>query len=603
MSDVALRFGAKDDGLDAKFTKVTKQLKELQTGSNKVAGLIGTSFDNLGKIVASVSIAKLTAEAVEFASALVKVSAQTGLSIDAIQRLQFIASQTTVSFDSITRAVNLLQRELVNGGASAQKALGQLGISLHEIDQLSPDQQFGRIAQGISAIEDPAKRTAVAMDLFGRRGADLLPILTQTGAQMDELNERFKQLGGPVSADTVRKLDDLGNSFSALKDAAKFAGVELLSLVAAPLTKLLQGLGSVIGAARDAGHSLRDELFLDTQSRTLEQELESINRQLLQMQDVAKSGRVFAIDPMGGWVNTDDILIRKNAQIITGLQARKAEIEGIMAMQAAFSDVPEIAMPKIAGLDVGDGKSATEDAVMSMQERRLAAMEQDRNMLQDLGLEMVEFNQGLLDQMLLADTEAMASRVEIESEGARLRAEIRETFGLQEVSLEQAKAQSIYGIATGLFGALARENSKFAKVQQALAIAETIWSTAKGIMHAMSQLPWPANLAAAASVAAMGAVNVAKIKATNYSSGGSAPSFSGSSAMGGSTASNASDINQQQPTGVQAQSTVQVVFTGDTYGFDDFGDKVVRAIQENVNDRDVVIISPQSRQAIELAPA
>lgn len=590
MSDVALRFGAKDDGLSAQFAKTAKQLKDFEEGSNKVSASISASFTTLAKVVGSVSLVKLASEAIEFADQLAKASVQTGISVEALQNLQFISSQTSVSFDSITRAVNMFQRQLVEGGKAATEALGQLGISIAEIDRMSPDQQFARIAQGISEVEDPAQRTALAMQIFGKSGADLLPILTQTGEQMSELGARFEELGGPVSAEAIQKLDDLGDSFDALKGSAINLGVELVGLVAGPLKLLTDGLGSAVGAARNLGKDIK---FISS-GGTLGEELAFLERQIAALENAAPDTSRLFRGPMDELTSSgyDE---RSHDRLLARLRAQANIVREMIEMSRG------VELQEFSALLAPEQPIHFRPRVPTQQDLRLQYQASGDAPLQDMGLELVELNQSALDEMIRQDTEAMAQRIQIASDGARLMAEIRETFGLQEVSFERAKTASIVDIAGGLFGALARENSKVAKVQQALAIAQTLWHTSTGVMHAMAQLPWPANIAAAAKVAAMGAINVAKIKAANYNGGGSVSGVGGSS-IGGSVASSSGATNLEQDGGIQSQGVVQIILSGDMYGFDDFEEKVVRAVRESVNDRDVVIINPASRQALELVP-
>jgi hypothetical protein len=41
---------------------------------------------------------------------------------------------------------------------------------------MSRDQQIEALADAISRVEDPAQRTAIAMDIFGKSGNKLMPM-------------------------------------------------------------------------------------------------------------------------------------------------------------------------------------------------------------------------------------------------------------------------------------------------------------------------------------------------------------------------------------------------------------------------------------------
>ena len=127
MSDVALRFGASDDGLTAQFRKVDRQLESFQNTTAKVATNIGRGFSNLGTIVGGISFGLLIRESLQLADSLEKVSAQTGISVEAVQKLQFVAAQSSVSFEAVSGAVNRLQKALVLSGEGSAEATAALG--------------------------------------------------------------------------------------------------------------------------------------------------------------------------------------------------------------------------------------------------------------------------------------------------------------------------------------------------------------------------------------------------------------------------------------------------------------------------------------------
>ncbi len=72
--------------------------------------------------------------------------------------------------------------EAARGSASARQNLARLGLTIADLTGLSPDQQFELIADRLSRIQNPANRATIAMEIFGRTGASLLPLLS-TGAQ------------------------------------------------------------------------------------------------------------------------------------------------------------------------------------------------------------------------------------------------------------------------------------------------------------------------------------------------------------------------------------------------------------------------------------
>lgn len=107
------------------------------------------------------------------------------------------------------------------------------------------------------------------------------------------------------------------------------------------------------------------------------------------------------------------------------------------------------------------------------------------------------------------------------------------------------------------------------KDSKAASIAQAIISTLTGMTRAL-ELPFPANLAAAAAVAAQGYANVAAIKSTNVSGGGGG----GSSSTAGSAAGSAAQGGQTQP-----NQNVMINLHGQNFGRDQ-----VRGLISQIND-------------------
>lgn len=181
-----------------------------------VNGLLGTFGIGLS-IGAVVGFGK---SLLDDADALVKMSDRTGITITGLQRLQVAGDDAGNTIEDMTGAVNQMQNRLDGGDASAVGALRRLGISLADIKQLTPDQQFMAISDALRQVEDPAQQVAIAMDLFGKTGATVLPTLKRG---FDDV--RDSAVG--MSEDTARALDSMGDSLAKFWRQSKGVGAEV----------------------------------------------------------------------------------------------------------------------------------------------------------------------------------------------------------------------------------------------------------------------------------------------------------------------------------------------------------------------------------------
>lgn len=172
----------------------------------QVSGLLSAFGISLG-VGALIGFSR---ELFRMADELVKVADQTGLTTTEVQELQFVAQQSGNSLEQFTGAVGQLQNRLATGDKSAIAALKALNINLDEIRRAAPIDQVQMIARAIGQVEDPAARAAIAMDLFGRTGIQILPALISDF-------EKLRAEAPRMSDATVRALDELGDQFDRLK--------------------------------------------------------------------------------------------------------------------------------------------------------------------------------------------------------------------------------------------------------------------------------------------------------------------------------------------------------------------------------------------------
>lgn len=561
MSDAVLRFIGQDAGLAAQFARANQNLFGLEKNAARASSALDKGFTAAAGAVAAVSFVRLAKEAFELAENLEIASARTGVQIEALQRLQFIASQSETAVDAITTSINKLQINLVEGNDKATKALDRLGISITELNALRPDDQFLRIAEAIAEIESPAERSATAVALFGKGGAELLPLLSKGAQAVKELDVQFDQFGVTLSTETVHQVDDAGDAISRLGGATKSLGVELLALASPALTSAADGVTTFLKAfafgVRGEGGGHGENVIANV---TRDIELLQARIKFLSGEGGAHNSKLF-----GNELNEVIALRAQVDGLITRLEVIGGTgLGGISPLVKIGVSLDNVKLggkdaKALAGIDLGPPQA-------TVAEKRSESLRNDNPAVQ-LALEekdfLTEINQEKLDELLRQETDHSLKAARIDSDLAMFKRDVRELFGLEEITFERGKTLTLGQIASGLFDVLARENSKVAKLQQALAIATTIWDTSRAVMKAFAEVPYPANFGVAALLAAQGVIQIAKIKSTNYGGGGgSVSSFSGGSAASSANTPAPNDLAAPGASqGRVLQVTVQGVIT------------------------------------------
>ena len=191
------------------------------------AGLrnIGTRMTAVGAALAAPLAASLKVFS-DSGDQLNKMAARTGLSAEALSELGFDAEQSGANLETLEKGVRTMQRTIgdaADGLSTAQDALGHLGLTLEQLQGLSPEQQFTLIADRLSQIADPTMRAAAAMDIFGRAGTQLLPLLADGAGGIAALRDEARSLGLTVSTETAKDAAVLTDTLNILRRVLKQA--------------------------------------------------------------------------------------------------------------------------------------------------------------------------------------------------------------------------------------------------------------------------------------------------------------------------------------------------------------------------------------------
>ena len=223
------------------FADDTKLVRGLRAAQKKLQAF-GASVRSLGTQLFGVGaaiVAPLAAATNVFAGMgdrLAKMSARTGISVEALSELGYAADQSGADLTSLEGGVRRMQKFLLEaskGSQTAEFALGKLGLRFADLEQLSPEEQFTLIADRLSRVEDPTRRAALAMEVFGKSGTALLPLI-QDGAQgIAALREQARELGLVISTEDAQAAETFGDRLDDLWKVVK-SGVFAIGAALAP---------------------------------------------------------------------------------------------------------------------------------------------------------------------------------------------------------------------------------------------------------------------------------------------------------------------------------------------------------------------------------
>lgn len=187
-----------------KLADETKGATRSFDGLTKSISGIASAF---GIVFGAAAVVNFGKQLLDDADALTKLHDVTGISIEGLQRFQIAGDDAGNTLDEITSAIVKMEDKLASGDKSAVSALKKLGISFEDIKGLSPENQFTAISRAMQEIQDPAEQVNIAIDLFGKAGANILPTLKRG---FDDLTDSTQVW----SEETVKAWDDAGDAIA-----------------------------------------------------------------------------------------------------------------------------------------------------------------------------------------------------------------------------------------------------------------------------------------------------------------------------------------------------------------------------------------------------
>jgi hypothetical protein len=214
---------AKTEKLDAALNKSLAKVQALGKS------LFATGQDMLRTgIVIAAPLAFAVRTFSDMGSELVDLADRTGLTTTELQELAFAAGQTGASMQELENGLRFMQRAGFQG-------IGDLE----------------RIADTIANTGDAAQRTQLAIEIFGRAGTRMLPLLMNGAAGIRQLREEAHRLGFVLDDATVRSAERFGDEMAVIWQQLKLLTFTIGSSLAPAIQNLMTVIMGAIKAARE----------------------------------------------------------------------------------------------------------------------------------------------------------------------------------------------------------------------------------------------------------------------------------------------------------------------------------------------------------------
>ena len=258
ISEMLVKIGADIAGLKSDMDAAKKAVENGAFDMERAANLAKTALVGLVGVASVGAGWAMINKIVEATGAINDLSIKTGASAAALMAFKSVGATTETSVDSVAGAMNKLSKSMSDAGTDGGKvgvAVNALGLDFTTFKNLKPEQQMLAVATAMGDFEDGAGKTAVAMTLFGKSGADLLPFLKDLGDQADKVNDKLTDQQIELAKTRAEMSDAYGDNLTEInrnmngwqKDMA-FGLLPVMYEVSETIKKM-SGEGGLLGGA------------------------------------------------------------------------------------------------------------------------------------------------------------------------------------------------------------------------------------------------------------------------------------------------------------------------------------------------------------------
>lgn len=575
--------------LGADTAALDKGLKESQSGLSSFGNSvqIGMAAAAAAVTTAAYSIAAAIKHSIESADNLNKMSQSSGVAVEELSKLKYAAELSDVSTEALGKSMGKLSKAMVaaatEGASPAAQAFNAMGISVKNQDGTlrSSSDVLADLAEKFSLYKDGAEKTSLAIQIFGKAGAAMIPLLNagkeglqdaaeeaekfglvidkKTAVAAEAFNDNLKRMDSikqglymTITAKLLPSFELLSEQLLEAKKNSDFTTVAAESIAAAikfvaneviVTTVALQRLGAEMKAVWDfvnAPWGQWGDAFakIGEEGRKTDEVMSKLKSSLadvfsMKPADPGWGEQLLGVRAMNKEVNLLGIEWAKtNAPIISAADAQRNAVQKFLDSQAK----------RIAGTEAEAatvGKTAAQQAYLkTVYEAQAIALANNIPLTAALNTQIAMAGEAAAQAAMKLQAAQIAQQVMSPAEKyAQDLANLQmvylntdmtaQTFADRQQQLaeavggtwQQAGAQMAGGFAQ-LAGQFAKSNKDMAKAAQAFGIVEATINTYVAFTKALSASPPPFNYVAAAGVLAAGMAKVIAIKSQSFAAGG-----------------------------------------------------------------------------------
>ena len=244
-------------------------LTELEKANRKVDKFASATTKTLQKwsgglltFFSARALINFSSQVIKAEGELVGMAERAGTTVDKLSGLGYAASQSASSLEGLQKGLgNLADRaaDAAEKGGESAAAFEKIGVSVKDQqgNLKNSSDLLLEIADKFSQYENGAAKSALATDLFGKSGKELIPLLNRGAAGIEDLRKKAEALGIVVSQEAAEAANQFSDNLNTLGNITKGVVGKALAEVLPYINDFTQGLIDTEEGAQRADKAAR----------------------------------------------------------------------------------------------------------------------------------------------------------------------------------------------------------------------------------------------------------------------------------------------------------------------------------------------------------
>lgn len=277
---VSAVFTASTSGLTAGVKAASSSFRGLSSDTQRLESSLRTLvainatqlFGSMAAAAASsirslVAFGQAQAEVIDSTS---KMAARLGMTYGEFAGLSLAADLAGASMDAVGTAstkAEIAFARAANGSKVATAAFDAIGLSVRDLEGLSAAERFDAIATSIAGLPTEAERAAAAVQIFGRAGAQLLPLFQGGAEGIAAARAEAERFGLALTNAQGQDVEAMNDSFTKVQKAIAGIVQQVVAYLAPAITAISETFTNLVGSIGGAniGQAIGDGILQGAQ--------------------------------------------------------------------------------------------------------------------------------------------------------------------------------------------------------------------------------------------------------------------------------------------------------------------------------------------------